>query len=205
MSSATATTAICAATANGDGTNTIEELLPYDKAKDLAHMLARVLHVRPNEWEDAISESLKGYVTALSRLDRRFQLLQQTKFIRIRMRKAIVDYKRQYRPGGLHGIQRPRDWARLVFPQSVELHVSLSQCDPNPRPDEITQQHQDAAVALNSLRPRLRTIIEEYYWDQLTIAEIARVHQCSESTICRLHKEALEKMRRVLTKHERWA
>lgn len=55
------------------------------------------------------------------------------------------------------------------------------------------------AKALNELPERERQLISLYYHDELTLREISRVFEISESRVCQLHAKAILKLRRSLS------
>lgn len=57
------------------------------------------------------------------------------------------------------------------------------------------------AVALNRLPERERVLLSLYYEEQLTMKEISRVMEVSESRICQLHTQAIMRLRTTLNSH----
>lgn len=57
------------------------------------------------------------------------------------------------------------------------------------------------ATALNRLPERERVLLSLYYEEELTMKEISRVMEVSESRICQLHTQAIMRLRTTLSSH----
>lgn len=57
------------------------------------------------------------------------------------------------------------------------------------------------ASSLDSLTEKERTVVLLYYYEELTLKEISRVLEVSESRVSQLHTKALQKMKRILGIH----
>ena len=55
--------------------------------------------------------------------------------------------------------------------------------------------------ALNLLTEKERKVVLLYYYEDLTLKEVARVLEVSESRISQLHSKALEKMKKQLGRY----
>ncbi len=61
--------------------------------------------------------------------------------------------------------------------------------------EELREQLKKAIDSINS---RERTVISLYYYEHLRLAEIADIIGVSQSRVCQIHKNAIQKMRNVL-------
>lgn len=74
--------------------------------------------------------------------------------------------------------------------------------DPNTKTgeDEILRQEvaKELEISLRSLTPKERQVIEMYYYEELSINEIAQICNFTESRASQLHRKALKKMKIAL-------
>ena len=72
------------------------------------------------------------------------------------------------------------------------IHIcSAGRC----RADELKEM---LVKSLDGLTEKERRVIELYYYEELTLKEISKVLEVSESRISQLHTKALVKMRKVM-------
>jgi RNA polymerase sigma factor for flagellar operon FliA len=71
----------------------------------------------------------------------------------------------------------------------------------SPNPVELSEKREllrALVAALPHLPERERLILSLYYNEELTMKEISRVLEVSESRVCQLHAQALARLRRQL-------
>lgn len=56
----------------------------------------------------------------------------------------------------------------------------------------------ELAKAIDSLNERERLVVSLYYYENLKLAEIAKVLEVSESRVCQIHAKAIEKMKKAM-------
>lgn len=96
-------------------------------------------------------------------------------------------------------------YQQLQFPESLDVltgeskEVSRAELVPDDRPDFTTAILREAALghALGRINARLSTLLKHRYLDQATQAETARRMGLSQMHICRLERQALQKLRKV--------
>ncbi len=91
-----------------------------------------------------------------------------------------------------------------IFGQDDELLTlrDLLEDSANPGPSELTEQKEMSQLlgqALEHLPEREQLLLSLYYVEELTMKEISRVMDVSESRVCQLHAQALLRLRTLLT------
>ena len=64
--------------------------------------------------------------------------------------------------------------------------------------DELVEENElvgRLSAAIDSLPPRDRLVLNLYYHEELTLKEISRVIEVSESRVCQLHSQAVARLR----------
>ncbi|OPJ63260.1 FliA/WhiG family RNA polymerase sigma factor [Clostridium oryzae] len=84
----------------------------------------------------------------------------------------------------------------------IELMGSIEDKNsPNPiRNMEEKEELQYLSKAIDELNEKDRTVISLYYYEGLTLKEIGRILEISESRVCQLHSRAIVHMRKILKK-----
>ena len=99
-------------------------------------------------------------------------------------------------------VEVPLDGAPRALRGDADVTAASAIADeraPNPE-ERLTQEQHVAilAVAIRSLRPQERTVLALYFYEELTLQEIAQVLGLSASRISQIRAEALGKLRQHL-------
>ncbi len=92
-------------------------------------------------------------------------------------------------------LESPSRLVSLDEPEAVE--VSDDRVD-SERQASRGQELERMREAVRALSPRLQTLLALYYVEDLTLREIGRVMEVTESRVCQLHREALTALRLAL-------
>ncbi len=88
--------------------------------------------------------------------------------------------------------------------QGIEVKAfdpGKSAMDEPERSYEQTEVKELLAQSLEGLTEKERTVVVLYYYEELTLKEISKVLEVSESRVSQLHTKALQKMKKVLGAH----
>ena len=92
----------------------------------------------------------------------------------------------------------------LIFSEDDDISLMGTIEDENsPSPEkslEEKEQLEYLSKALEMLNEKDRTVLSLYYYEGLTLKEIGRVLEVSESRICQLHSRAIMNLRKAMTK-----
>ncbi len=75
--------------------------------------------------------------------------------------------------------------------------------DKSPSPEKLLEEKEEIeylAKALDNLNEKDRTVLSLYYYEGLTLKEIGKVLEVSESRVCQLHSRAIVHLRKELKK-----
>lgn len=73
----------------------------------------------------------------------------------------------------------------------------------SPSPEKVFEEKEDIQMlesSLNKLNERDRTVLSLYYYEELTLKEIGKVLEVSESRVCQLHSRAIANLRKEMQK-----
>lgn len=88
--------------------------------------------------------------------------------------------------------------------QGVEVKAFDSRKYAQSEPDRVYEQEEIKellASSLENLTEKERMVVLLYYYEELTLKEISKVLEVSESRVSQLHTKALQKMKKVLGVH----
>jgi RNA polymerase sigma factor for flagellar operon FliA len=116
--------------------------------------------------------------------------------------KVSVETLRQWEVDVESTVEVSLDVAPRALREDADVTTAAAIADDRaPSADErITQQQRIAllAVAIRGLRSQERTVLALYFYEELTLQDIAQVLGLSASRISQIRAEALEKLRRHL-------
>ena len=94
----------------------------------------------------------------------------------------------------------PVDFQTATTPVGVRLQDCLH--DPNDETPqdtlELSADYEEVVEAITELPDRERTVIVQYYFDKLRLADIGVNLGVTESRVCQIHRSALEMLRLIL-------
>lgn len=88
--------------------------------------------------------------------------------------------------------------------QGIEVKAFDSSRNAQNEPDRVYEQEEVKellATSLEKLTEKERMVVVLYYYEELTLKEISKVLEVSESRVSQLHTKALQKMKQVLGIH----
>lgn len=87
----------------------------------------------------------------------------------------------------------------LEDPVGEDLTISdVTPADPEPTTDDLDDARHTLIDALTGLRPNERYVISLYYFEEMTMLEIATIMGVTESRISQVHKQALQRLREAV-------
>ncbi|SHE56575.1 FliA/WhiG family RNA polymerase sigma factor [Clostridium fallax] len=94
----------------------------------------------------------------------------------------------------------------IIFSDDDDISIMSMIADKNsPSPDKILEDKEDINIlkeGLDMLNEKDRIVLNLYYYEGLTLKEIGKVLDVSESRVCQLHSRAIRNLRSVLKKLE---
>lgn len=92
----------------------------------------------------------------------------------------------------------------LIFSEDDEMSLmSTIQDDKSPSPEKRLEEKEELEYlerALETLNEKDKTVLSLYYYEGLTLKEIGRVLEVSESRVCQLHSRAIMHLRNAMKK-----
>jgi len=92
----------------------------------------------------------------------------------------------------------------LIFSEDDDISLMGTIEDQNsPSPEKTLEEKEQLeylAKAMDTLNEKDRTVLSLYYYEGLTLKEIGRVLEVSESRVCQLHSRAIMNVRKAMTK-----
>lgn len=92
----------------------------------------------------------------------------------------------------------------LIFSEDDDMPVmSTVEDEKSPSPEKLLEEKEELeylAKALDNLNEKDKTVLSLYYYEGLTLKEIGKVLEVSESRVCQLHSRAIVHLRKELTK-----
>ncbi len=92
----------------------------------------------------------------------------------------------------------------LIFSEDDDISlIGTIQDDKSPSPEKTLEEKEELeylAKALDNLNEKDRTVLSLYYYEGLTLKEIGKVLEVSESRVCQLHSRAIVHLRKELKK-----
>lgn len=92
----------------------------------------------------------------------------------------------------------------LVFSEDDDMPLmGTVQDDKSPSPEKSFEEKEELeylAKALDNLNDKDRTVLSLYYYEGLTLKEIGKVLEVSESRVCQLHSRAIMHLKKELSK-----
>jgi len=82
--------------------------------------------------------------------------------------------------------------------------INISECiaDPKAKTPLVELEEKDireqVARVIDTLPEKERIVLTLYYWEELTMQEIGKILNITESRVCQIHSQALKKLRSVL-------
>ncbi len=110
----------------------------------------------------------------------------------------VIEVKQGITTVSIEGTHFPDDDGSGNVPLSVMIPDNSFLVMPENRA-LVLEEQQELMEALKSLSPRQAQIVKLYYFDRLTMKEIAKKLQIAESRVCQLHKKILTRLREQLT------
>jgi RNA polymerase sigma-70 factor (sigma-E family) len=156
------------------------------------------------------TDDYTAYVTARATALRRSAYLlcgdwhQADDLVQVTITKLYVYWRRASRADNLDAYTRQilvRSWLderRLAWYRRVRVAGSALDIADRPAPDPDPDQQLALRQALSHLPPRQRATVVLRFWEDLSIAETARLLRCSEGTVKSQTFQALAALRRML-------
>ena len=92
----------------------------------------------------------------------------------------------------------------LIFSEDDDISLMGTIEDQNsPSPEKTLEEKEQLEYltkAMDTLNDKDRTVLSLYYYEGLTLKEIGRVLEVSESRVCQLHSRAIMNVRKAMTK-----
>ena len=178
------------------------------------------------EYDDLVSYGIFGLIDAIDKFDLEKNVKFET-YASLRIRGAILDQirKMDWIPRSVRQRQRKIDEAMKQIEmrtgktasdeELVTNVVSLNEFEENgpepmidsahpvrfSQPEEVVEEaelKEKLAESLELLTEKERRVIELYYYEDMTLKEISKILEVSESRISQLHTKALNKMRKKM-------
>jgi RNA polymerase sigma factor for flagellar operon FliA len=90
----------------------------------------------------------------------------------------------------------------ILFSEEDEMELKSTIEDKNsPSPEKTLEEKEELeylARAIESLKDKDRLVLSLYYYERLTLKDIGKVLQVSESRVCQLHSRAIVHLRKAL-------
>ena len=157
------------------------------------------------EYDDLVSYGIFGLIDAIDKFDLTKNVKFET-YASLRIRGAILDQirKMDWIPRTVRQRQKKMDDAikqiemrtgKTVTDEELARELGLTE-------DELgnwqSQLKATNLVSLDLLTEKERKVIELYYYEEMTLKEISKILEVSESRISQLHTKALVKMRKTM-------
>ncbi|MCM0650432.1 FliA/WhiG family RNA polymerase sigma factor [Clostridium swellfunianum] len=92
----------------------------------------------------------------------------------------------------------------LIFSEDDDMPlIGTIQDDKSPSPEKSLEEKEEIeflAKALDNLNEKDRTVLSLYYYEGLTLKEIGKVLEVSESRVCQLHSRAIMHLKKELSR-----
>lgn len=92
----------------------------------------------------------------------------------------------------------------LIFSEDDDMPlIGTIEDDKSPSPEKLLEEKEEIeylAKALDNLNEKDRTVLSLYYYEGLTLKEIGKVLEVSESRVCQLHSRAIVHLRKEMKK-----
>jgi len=140
---------------------------------------------------------LKNYVSVKERLEKEFEgkvpesVLARELGVTVGDLRKLASYQNQSTLVSLEGINASKDGVTINQPFSLEDHSS-------PDPLEILEKNEARAMlakAIDKLEQKDKLLLALYYQEELTLKEIGKIMDISESRVCQLHARATKRLR----------
>lgn len=180
---------------------TVIQFLPLVErvAKRIARRLPRSVAL-----DDLVGAGSLGLIDAVKRFDPA-RAPSFSAYAELRIRGAILDHLRalDWLPRSMRAsVNRGESDAAVV---SIDDRAGLG-CDgfaaSLPTPSTLLEQRElrtCLAAAIAALPARSRRVLALYYVDELTLKEVGAVLGVTESRVCQLHGEAVQRLKSVVT------
>jgi RNA polymerase sigma factor for flagellar operon FliA len=179
---------------------TVEQYLPL--VERVARRVARRLP-RSVGLDDLVGAGSLGLIDAVKRFDSH-RAQSFAAYAELRIRGAILDHLRtiDWLPRSMRAsVKRGESEAAVI---SVDDRSGSGFEDfeaPSPSPASLVEQREARAAlvtALGALPERTRRLMALYYVDELTLKEVGEVLGVTESRVCQLHGDAVNRLRNAL-------
>lgn len=145
--------------------------------------------------------ALLGLVDAAAKYDGSRGIRFRT-YAEKRIRGAVLDTLRDYdrvKKHARHEIRQGRRGEVIWFRINKQIIRTVPSFSALPDITAIDdEKRSDLLIAINRLPPRERAVILMYYYDEMTMARIARIFGIKESRISQLCKRARSRLRKAL-------
>lgn len=140
---------------------------------------------------------LKNYMTTKERLEKEFDgkvpesVLARELGVSVGDLRKMAGYLNQGNLVSLEGINVSKDGETINQSFFLEDHSS-------PDPLEIVEKSEGRALlvkAINKLEEKDKLLLALYYQEELTLKEIGKIMEISESRVCQLHARAIKRLR----------
>lgn len=171
-------------------------------------------HLPPSfDLDDLISEGILGLIDAVGRLhcgSAREPEAMFRSFAKQRIRGAILDWVRKNYRDATHGQllleelngQRPNSALLSPGPRDTKITRRLGRSPAIQKTLETRETVRKLTEAMAKLPVLEARILKLHYWRGWTMERIGREKNVSASTICRLHRKALNHLRQQLKPEE---
>lgn len=81
-------------------------------------------------------------------------------------------------------------------------NMNISECIADPKADnplnilEDTEMRDNVASLIDTLPSKEKMVLSLYYWEELTMQEIGKLLNITESRVCQIHSQALKKLKK---------
>ena len=193
----------------------VEQYIPLVKYIASRIMIGRSTYI---EYEDLVSYGMIGLMDAISKFDPdkgiKFSSYEAIDALQNRLlREPIIDEIAEYlniTVSEVADIERYINFMSVVslegilFSEDDELTVMGVVEDKNsPSPHDSYEDKEKVEIlaeCIEKLKEKDRTILNLYYYEGLTLKEIGKVLEVSESRVCQLHSRAIKNLRVMLQK-----
>ena len=154
----------------------VEQYIPLVKYIASRIMIGRSTYI---EYEDLVSYGMIGLMDAISKFDPD-KGIKFSSYASIRIKGEMIDQIRKARPISKGAMDKLAKYNEAI--------------------DEDKEKVEILAECIEKLKEKDRTILNLYYYEGLTLKEIGKVLEVSESRVCQLHSRAIKNLRVMLQK-----
>ncbi len=144
-------------------------------------------------------DEIEAAISALEELNGRTPLDEE---VALYLGISLEEYSRELLDASVVVVPLDSTWRTSDDDESLPLSDIIEDVkSPSPAAEaEREEMRQTLLTALRDLPERDQQIIALYYHEEMTLKEISKVFEISESRVCQLHAKAILKLRRALSR-----